>query len=220
MTAIRSTIQRYWREMACVTRGMPFDAIARAADLLLDCQRRGGTVFAVGNGGSASTASHFACDLAKNTRVEGLPFFRVVPLTDNMALMTAWANDTSYKQVYAEQLKALLRPGDVLVVISASGNSPNVLRAAETARKAGACIVALTGRSGGRLAPMATVAVRVPADPIEQVEDAHVIVAHSLCVAIRDRLRQQSAGVAADGWASHDEHDDQVIDFIASAGDA
>jgi D-sedoheptulose 7-phosphate isomerase len=123
-------LERYCLELAAVTVAMPFGEVARVADVLLDCHRCGGTIFVLGNGGSAATASHFACDLAKGARAGGLPPFRVVPLTDNVPLITAWANDTSYEQVFAEQLAALVRPDDVVVAISASGNSPNVLAAA------------------------------------------------------------------------------------------
>lgn len=190
--AVRGDIERYCHELADATAAMSFDAIARAAALLLDCHRRGGTIFALGNGGSAATASHFACDLAKGTRTAGRPPFRVIPLTDNVPLLTAWGNDAGYDRVFAEQLAALVRPGDVVVAISASGNSPNVLAAAETARAAGATTIALSGRTGGRLIALADLTVCVPADAMEQVEDAHSIIAHSLCVALGRQLRLTS----------------------------
>lgn len=192
----RDTLSHYWRSLAGVLSAMPIAPLTRAADVLLDCHRRGATVFVLGNGGSAATASHFACDLAKGTRTEGIAPFRVIPLTDNMPLVTAWANDTSYERVFAEQLAALVRQGDVVVVISASGNSPNVLAAVETARLAGAFTVAMTGQTGGTLRRVADLTIRVPADPIEQVEDAHMVMAHSLCVAIRERLRVSSHDIA------------------------
>src|SRR5829696_6610001 len=132
---MRDNIERYWRELADVMRCVPFDAITRMAEALLDCYRRAGTIFVIGNGGSAATASHFACDLAKNIRVDGLPAFRVMPLTDNMPLMTAWANDSGYARIFAEQLAALVRPGDLVVAISCGGMSPNVLQAAQAARE-------------------------------------------------------------------------------------
>ena len=182
-------IALYWGELSEMVAAMPMAAAARVAELLLDCHRRGGTVFALGNGGSAATASHFACDLAKGTRAEGVPAFRVVPLTDNMPLMTAWANDTSYERVFAEQLAALVRPGDMVVLISASGNSPNVLAAARVARDSGAVAIGWTGATGGKLARLCDLAIRVPSPSIEQVEDAHMMLAHSLCVALRARLR-------------------------------
>jgi D-sedoheptulose 7-phosphate isomerase len=198
VTAVRRELERYWGELASVARAMPFDALAALVGLLLDCRRRGGTVFIVGNGGSAATASHFACDLAKGTRTAGLAAFRVVPLTDNVPLLTAWANDTSYERVFAEQLEPLVAHGDLVVAISTSGNSPNVIAAAEVARRAGAATVALTGRSGGQLGRRADLTIRVPAGSIEQVEDAHLAIAHSLCVALRQALREESADRAGD----------------------
>ena len=181
-------IEHYWRTLTDVMLAMPFDAIARATEQLLDCYSRGSTVFLLGNGGSAATATHFACDLAKGTQAAKLPAFRVISLNDNISLLTAWANDTSYERVFAEQLAALVRPHDVLVAISASGNSPNVLEAARVARASDAITIALTGEAGGKLARLVDLAIRVPAQPIEQVEDAHLAIAHSICVVLRERL--------------------------------
>jgi D-sedoheptulose 7-phosphate isomerase len=186
-------IQGYWRDISKLARRMPVSAIAEAAELLLDCHRAGGTTFVFGNGGSAATASHMACDLAKGARVAGTPPFRVVALTDNVPLMTAWGNDDSYTSIFAEQLAALVRPGDLVVAISASGNSPNVLAAAALARDAGATVLALTGATGGRLRVLADLAILVPSPSIEQVEDAHMMVAHSLCIALREQLHAQTA---------------------------
>jgi D-sedoheptulose 7-phosphate isomerase len=121
----------------------------------------------------------------------------VVSLTDNVPLLTAWANDSGYERVFSEQLTALARPGDLLVAISASGNSPNVAAAIDAARSCGMAVVGLTGRSGGRLAQMADIVVNVPSDRIEVVEDAHLIVAHSLCVAVRERLASSETLVPA-----------------------
>lgn len=186
-------LQSYWREIGAIARRMPMGAITDAAELLLECQRAGGTLFVLGNGGSAATASHLACDLAKNVRAAGCPPFRVVALTDNVPLLTAWGNDDGYATVFAEQLAALVRPGDLVLAISASGNSPNVLAALAHARAAGATTLGLSGRRGGRLRALCDLAVLVPADTIEQVEDAHMIVAHSMCVALRERLRAEAA---------------------------
>jgi D-sedoheptulose 7-phosphate isomerase len=109
-----------------------------------------------------------------------------------MPLVTAWGNDTNYDRVFAEQLAPLARPGDLVVLISASGNSPNVLLAAQTARVARARTIALTGRTGGRLGKLVDQIVCVPSDVIEQVEDVHVIIAHSVCVALRARLESEA----------------------------
>jgi|SRR5579884_1320474 len=195
---MRYDFERYWGGLAELAQLMPLALLEEAAGLLLDCHARGRTVFLLGNGGSAATASHFACDLSKGARTPGQPHFRVVPLTDNVPLLTAWANDTSYDRVFAEQLAALVRPGDVVVAISASGNSPNVLAAAEVAREEGATVIALTGKSGGRLRVLADLTIRVPATRIELVEDAHLAVTHSLCVAMRQRLRALARAEAAD----------------------
>jgi D-sedoheptulose 7-phosphate isomerase len=186
---MRDQIERYWSELADVTYNMPYPLLEQVAEMLLECRRRGGTIFVFGNGGSAATASHFACDLAKGTRTNGMPTFRVVALTDNVPLLTAWGNDTNYDRVFAEQLVALARPGDLVFAISASGNSPNVLEAVAAARLADVTIVSLTGRTGGQLVALSDLAICVPSDSIEQVEDAHLIIAHSLCVALREYLR-------------------------------
>jgi D-sedoheptulose 7-phosphate isomerase len=181
-------LRDYWDEVANVATMVDLGCLERVAVMLLNCQARGRVVFVVGNGGSAATASHFACDLSKGTRRDGPPTFHVVSLTDNVPLLTAWANDSGYERVFSEQLMALARPGDLLVAISASGNSPNVVAAIDVARSCGMAVVGLTGRSGGHLAQLADVVVNVPSDRIEVVEDAHLVVAHSLCVAVRERL--------------------------------
>jgi D-sedoheptulose 7-phosphate isomerase len=184
-------LRDYWEEVADVAAAIDLDCLERVAVMLLACQARARVVFVVGNGGSAATASHFACDLSKGTRRDGPPTFHVVSLTDNVPLLTAWANDSGYERVFSEQLKSLARPGDLLVAISASGNSPNVIAAVDAARSCGMGIVGLSGRSGGRLARRVDVVVNVPSDRIEVVEDAHLVVAHSLCVAVRERLASE-----------------------------
>ena len=201
--ALHHAIEGYWRELADVASLMPFGVLTEVAELLLDCSARGRTIFVLGNGGSAATASHLACDLGKGTRTEGVAPFRVVALTDNVPLLTAWANDASYERVFAEQLATLVQPGDVVVAISASGNSPNVLAAVETARKMRATSVALTGETGGQLAALADITVRVPAGPIELVEDAHLVISHSLCVAVRERLRAEAGERPAERLLLH-----------------
>jgi D-sedoheptulose 7-phosphate isomerase len=192
--AMRATIAGYWKELADVAADIDLAAVAHAANRLLDCQTRGGSVFIVGNGGSAATASHLACDLAKGARRDGQPTFRVVALTDNVPLLTAWANDVSYDRVFAEQLRSLAQAGDLLIAISASGNSPNVVAAVEAATALGVETLAISGRRGGRVSRLADHAIRVPSDRIEVVEDAHLIVAHSVCVALRERLATHDGG--------------------------
>ena len=160
-------------------------ALDRAVAILQDARARRATVFFCGNGGSASTASHFACDLSKNTAHPEQGRFRTVSLVDNPALVTAWGNDSGYDQVFVEQARTLMAPGDVLVAISGSGNSRNVLLAAGHARSLGCPVIALVGFAGGALKDLADVPLVVPGRTIEQAEDGHLILNHAICTAIR-----------------------------------
>lgn len=147
-------------------------------NILDESRLNGSQVFIMGNGGSASTASHFVCDLAKNTRRPNWPLFRVIGLTDNMAIFSAYANDEGYENVFSEQLANLIQPNDVVVGISASGNSPNVLKAIEFANNAGAKTVGLSGYAGGKLGQMVHLHINVPSDQITVVEDLHLMLEH------------------------------------------
>ena len=160
---------------------------------LLQAYDRDAQIFVVGNGGSAATATHFACDLSKNTRATGQRRVRALALTDNLACLTAWANDDGYNSVFAEQLAGLLRSGDLLVAISGSGASPNILEAVRCARAGGAATVALTGNDGGVLAPMVDHALIVPSACMPMIEDAHLAVCHALTAALRAHLHSLAA---------------------------
>ena len=154
-------------------------AVAKFIAILLDARDRGARIFFAGNGGSAATASHFANDLAIGTRCPDQPI-RALALTDNVAMMTAIANDDGYEEIFVQQLQALMQKGDVLVVISASGDSPNVIRALDYAKSRGATTVALTGFTGGRCARMADHNVHIPTNPGEYgpAEDGHLLLDH------------------------------------------
>lgn len=189
MSSTTDYIETYLMELSTIVANLPVDLVDQVVATLLDCARRGKKVFIFGNGGSASTASHFACDLAKNTQIADAPRFRVVALTDNMALMTAWANDTAYENVFAAQLEPLIEAGDVAVGISCSGNSANVLKAMAVAHHYGAITIGLTGDQGGRLKDMVDLCICIPSPRIEQQEDAHLILEHCICATIRNELR-------------------------------
>lgn len=184
-------IKAYLAHLQETIANLPVELIDQVIGILLASAQSGNKVFICGNGGSASTASHFACDLAKNTKVDGAPRFRVIALTDNMALMTAWANDTAYDNVFAAQLEPLIESGDVVIGISCSGNSGNVLNAMALARQYGALTIAFTGHTGGRLQAMVDVCILVPSPRIEQQEDIHLALEHCICVALRNRLIQE-----------------------------
>jgi D-sedoheptulose 7-phosphate isomerase len=175
------------------------DAIASFIGLLLDARESESTVFFLGNGGSAATSSHFANDIAVGTRSTRKPF-RAISLTDNVAVMTAIANDYSYDDIFLLQLKYQLRNGDVVVGISASGNSPNVLKAIEYANSVGAHTVALTGFDGGRLRQLVKTSLHVQTGKGEYgpVEDAHMILDHLIGGFLMQLCRAEaSAGVPA-----------------------
>ncbi|MBN1424934.1 HAD-IIIA family hydrolase [Candidatus Fermentibacteria bacterium] len=182
--------ESYLRAVARVLEDMPRDDIDRLVEELEKAWRRDATVFLLGNGGSAAAAAHLACDLGKGTASPGHRRLRVISLVDNVPLISAWANDTSYERVFVEQLAGLVRPGDLVIAISGSGNSPNVLRAVEHAAAMGAVTAGLTGFQGGRLAGMVDLAVIVPDDCMERIEDAHLVIGHAAAVALRERVRR------------------------------
>lgn len=166
---------------------LPRDLIAEVIGILHDARMTGRQVFIMGNGGSASTATHFVCDLAKNTRREGLPHFRVIGLTDNMAIFSAYANDEGYDRVFSQQLANLIRPNDIVIGISASGNSANVLNGIDEAKKNQAKTIAFTGFDGGRLRPMVDIDIHVDSNIIEHVEDIHLMLEHMIVKTLKDR---------------------------------
>ena len=145
----------------------------------------------MGNGGSASTASHFVCDLAKNTRKDNLPHYRVIGLTDNMEIFSAYANDEGYENVFAKQLINLLNPGDVVIGISASGNSPNVLNAILEAKRYNATTIGFTGFDGGPLGSMVDFNIHVKSNIIEHVEDIHLVLEHIIVKVIKEQVQPE-----------------------------
>ena len=161
--------------------------ISEVINILQRARMQGSQIFIMGNGGSASTASHFVCDLAKNTRREGLPHFRAIGLADNMEIFSAYANDEGYENVFSQQLINLIKPGDIVIAISASGNSKNVLNAVEESRKYGAITIGFTGFDGGRLGQMVDIHIHVKSTIIEHVEDIHLMLEHMIVRTIKDQ---------------------------------
>jgi D-sedoheptulose 7-phosphate isomerase len=161
------------------------DVVDRITEILLQARERGRTVFIVGNGGSASTSAHMATDLCKVTAVDGEPGVRAVSLPDCVALLTAWSNDAAYEYSFSGPLQAYISPGDVLIAISASGRSANVLEAIRVADRAGAVTIGLTGFGGGDLARLARISLVIEADHYGLVEDAHLAINHALTAAVK-----------------------------------
>ena len=171
--------RRYIRYLSSVLNEIDHEAVAHLISTLLEARSGGATIFFIGNGGSAATASHFANDLAIGTNSYEKPF-RAISLTDNNAILTALGNDFGYDSIFVRQLRILGRPGDVLVGISASGNSPNLLKAFNYAKEIGIKTVALTAFDGGKLKQIADDGIHVPTGPKEYgpAEDAHMMLDH------------------------------------------
>jgi D-sedoheptulose 7-phosphate isomerase len=188
-TAIANT-RDYFEAHARVVSKLPFAEIDHIVEELWRAFEDRRKVFIFGNGGSASLACHFACDLAKGTVLPepGQKRFQVHALTNNMALLTALANDLSYEQVFAEQLRNLLEPGDVAFAISGSGNSRNVLMALEASRELGGINIGLSGFEGGKMKVLCDVCAIVPADNMQIIEDLHLSMSHALFRCLRQRI--------------------------------
>lgn len=176
--------RKYISELHMTLDRLPVETIELVISMLHEARLSNRQIFIMGNGGSASTASHFVCDLGKNTRWRGLPNFRVMGLTDNMALFSALANDEGYENVFAQQLASFVQPGDIVIGISTSGNSSNVVNAIKLANQVGAITLGFTGFDSGQLGSMLDINIHVPSDSIEQVEDIHLMLEHLICKAL------------------------------------
>ncbi len=179
-------IGRYIADLQQTLDRLPHEPIRATIEALHEARLHGRKVFIMGNGGSAATASHFACDLSKNTRQPGLLPFRVLGLTDNIATLTAYANDEGYENVFVQQLASFVQKGDVVIGISTSGKSPNVIAAIALANQHGATTIGLTGFDGGYLGPLVDIHVHVTSHSVEQVEDIHLMLEHLICTVLRD----------------------------------
>ena len=184
----------YLSELETVLENLPLEAAKRAADILFRAYQTGHMVFTFGNGGSAALASHLAADLGKSTHFPGPASvqqskrMKILSLADNVPMLTAWGNDTSYENIFAGQMENFIQAGDVAIGISGSGNSPNVLRALELARKVGATTVGLTGCGGGKMKDLLDCSIIIPSHHMQQVEDAHLILAHLIFLDLKARI--------------------------------
>ncbi|HEV3310815.1 MAG TPA: SIS domain-containing protein [Chloroflexota bacterium] len=180
---IRGAISDYLTGLRDAIGNLALGDVEVVVEQLRRARMDGRQVFIAGNGGSAATASHMACDLAKNTlngnSDEAIGRFRVVSLTDNVALITAWSNDAGYEFVFSQQLRNLARPGDLLVVISGSGNSPNILEAVRAARSIGLTTLGLLGFDGGKVRSLLDYSITVQSTNYGYIEDAHMVLAHA-----------------------------------------
>jgi len=178
----------YLHQVAKLIERLPRQPLQAIADRLWQAYLADAQIFACGNGGSSATASHFIEDLSKGVELPpGCRRFRAISLVDSVPILTAYANDLGYEHVFSEPLRNLARAGDVLLVISGSGRSANVLQAMEAARQAGATVIGLTGRDGGEMKALADLSLVVPAESMQQIEDAHLVIAHALYMDLKAR---------------------------------
>lgn len=164
-----------------------FDSLEKIGQLLETAEKNGKTVFVMGNGGSAATASHIATDWSKTAERPGKRLLRCISLNDNVPFMTAIGNDLGYEHVFSRQLENLVDAGDVVVIVSGSGNSPNVVKAAEMAKSKGATTVGMTGFAGGKLRQMADVCLHVNSDQYGVIEDLHMAAGSILAFYLKQR---------------------------------
>ena len=165
------------------------DAIGAIADRYEATLRGGGTLFFAGNGGSAADAQHIATEYVVRYQAIARPALRAIALTTDTSLLTACANDMGFDEIFARQVEALAEPGDLLVLHSTSGESPNVIRAAQSAKARGVGVVAMLGRSGGQLKDLVDLALIVPSDDTAHIQELHLAIEHVICDIVEDRLK-------------------------------
>jgi D-sedoheptulose 7-phosphate isomerase len=190
---IKKSISAYLDELNLATNHILQDRLRKIVILLFEAYRSKKQVFVFGNGGSGATASHFTCDLNKGTCLKTKKKFKVICLNDNMPSILAYANDVSYAGIFSAQLKNYLDPGDLVIGISVSGNSENVIQAIQYANRKKAKTVGLTGSRGGRLARIAKVTFTAPTKDMQQVEDIHFIALHVIMKAVDGLINCRSA---------------------------
>jgi D-sedoheptulose 7-phosphate isomerase len=188
---------KYQADVVKAIETIDLEKVGQAIDVLIRARDEGRRIFVCGNGGSASTASHFVCDMVKGASFNRSMRFRIMALTDSLPTITAYSNDVGYECVFVEQLKNFAEPGDVLLAISGSGNSPNVLRAVEYANSIGCRTIALSGRDGGKLGPLAQLNIQASNPHMGRIEDVHMVVTHMICYYFMDGEMDAEQSAAA-----------------------
>jgi D-sedoheptulose 7-phosphate isomerase len=179
-----NNIRGYYQSVSDTLLKIPQEPVNQIIAILKQARAEQRHIFVFGNGGSAANASHFVVDVIKSTVQPDQPRYKIICLNDNMPTVTAYSNDVSYDVIFSEPLAALAESGDVAIAISGSGNSPNVLRAMNTARDMQLTRIGLTGFAGGKLKDKCDVCVSVPSDSMQVIEDAHLVILHSVFLAL------------------------------------
>ncbi len=190
---IKEWTLNYISDLKNVFDNFPVEKFEKIANILLDTYERDCTIFTFGNGGSGSTASHLACDINKGVSQELNKRFRVICLNDNIPTLLAYANDLSYEDVFVEQLKNFLKPNDVIIGISGSGNSKNILKAIQYGNENSAITVGFTGFDGGKLAVIAKESFIAPSNDMQKIEDVHLILTHIFMQIFIRKLKEEDA---------------------------
>jgi D-sedoheptulose 7-phosphate isomerase len=190
---IRDLLRAYIEEEQSLLDGIPLEKIEEVVELLHSACERESRIFVFGNGGSSATAAHLACDLNKGVCSGSQKRFKVICLNDNISTMLAYANDNSYEDIFVEQLKNFLEADDLVIGISGSGNSGNVIKAIEYANENKAISVAFTGFDGGRLLKTARTSILIPASDMQKVEDMHLVMTHMIMQVLLARLEGKGA---------------------------
>lgn len=180
-----NNVRDYFELVSDTLHRLPPEPIEEIVTCLRQARAENKRIFVFGNGGSSANASHFVNDMVKSTVRPDQPRFRLICLSDNVPTLTAYANDVSYDVIFAEPMAALAEPGDVALALSGSGNSPNVLKAMDVAQEMGLTRIGLTGFAGGKLKDKCDVCVIVPSDSMQVIEDAHLVILHSVFLAVR-----------------------------------
>jgi len=194
---LTTDVNAYFANVVDTIANMPLTTIDRIVTALMQAYESSRMIYLFGNGGSAALASHFACDLGKGATNGSSKRFQVLAFTDNVPLMTAWANDARYEDIFAEQLINFVRPDDIAFAISGSGKSPNVLKALKVAREAGAFTIGLSGFQGGDMKNLCDLCLIIPSDNMQIIEDLHLSVTHAVFTALRAKICQQNGEAVA-----------------------
>ncbi len=189
---IQNFARTYLDELASLLEGFNLEQFEKMVASILNAYEKDKKIFVMGNGGSGSTASHFACDINKGCCLDLEKKFKVICLNDNIPTMLALANDISYDVVFEEQLKNFFTPGDLVIGISGSGNSENVLRAIRYANASGGQTIGLSGFAGGQLAQLADIPFIAEIDDMQKIEDTHVIVVHMIMQTVYGALHEKN----------------------------
>lgn len=189
---MKTEFQDYFKRVSLALEKLDLSSLDKLVEAIMNCRDRGNTVFIFGNGGSAATASHVAGDFLKGISYELEKRFKVICLSDNIPGTSAISNDLSYEEVFVEPLKSFLSSGDIVIGISGSGNSVNVLKAVQYAKNKGNYTIGLCGYKGGKLKNTCDLTVHVPVDDMEVTEDIHLIIFHAIKQSIIHKIKGAS----------------------------